>query len=95
MLVVDPNTVLRIRRALDRAAAPPATVDERAWRDRRDELLDVFEAGRTAEVDDSALRRVIDLLSEAASDPRARLSAAEWRRQVDELVPELLALSRS
>lgn len=94
MLVVDPNTVLRIRRALDRAAPPPATVDERGWRDRRDGLLDVFEAGRTAEVDEATLRRLIDLLSEATAASDARLSETEWRRQIDELVPELLALGR-
>jgi hypothetical protein len=89
---VDARTVLRIRRAVERAGPPAAVVHEAAWRRQRDELLDDFEAGRDAEVPPSRVRFLVDFLAEALPSAEARLTAQEWERTVSAITDELLSL---
>jgi hypothetical protein len=89
---VDARTVLRVRRAVERAGPPAATVNEAAWRRERDDLLDDFEAGRDAEVAPSRIRNLIDFLAEALPSTEARMSAREWERSVTAITDELMSL---
>jgi hypothetical protein len=89
---VDERTVLRVRRAVERAGPPPATVNEAAWRRSRDDLLDDFEAGHDAEVTAGRIRELIDFLAEALPSAEARMSAREWERAVTAITDELLSL---
>jgi hypothetical protein len=91
-VVVDERTVLRVRRAIERAGSPAATVDEAAWRRSRDGLLDDFEAGRDAEVSPARIRELIDFLAEALPSTEGRLTAHEWERTVTAITDELLSL---
>ena len=92
MVDVDERTVLRVRRTVERAGPPAATVNEAAWRRSRDDLLDDFEAGRMAEVPPSRIRELIDFLAEALPSAEARMSAREWERAVTAITEELLSL---
>jgi hypothetical protein len=91
-VVVDERTVLRVRRAVERAGSPAATVNEAAWRRSRDALLDDFEAGRDAEVPATRIRELIDFLAEALPSAEARMSPREWERAVTAITDELLSL---
>jgi hypothetical protein len=95
IVVVDEWTVLRVRRAIQRAGSPAATVDEAAWRRSRDDLLDDFEAGRTSEVPPSRIRNLVDFLAEALPAADARMTAGEWERTVTAITDELLSLPNS
>ncbi len=92
LLDVDERTVLRVRRAVERAGPPAATVNEAKWRRSRDDLLDDFEAGRSAEVSASRIRDLIDFLAEAHPSAEARMTAHEWERAVTAITDELLSL---
>jgi hypothetical protein len=89
---VEKRTVLRLRRAVERAGPPAATVHEAAWRRSRDDLLDDFEAGRDAEVPPGRILDLIDFLAEALPSAEARMSAREWERAVTAITDELLSL---
>lgn len=89
---VDERTVLRVRRAVERAGPPAAIVHEAAWRRSRDDLLDDFEAGRPAEVSPGRIRQLIDFLAEALPSAEARMSPREWERAVTAITDELLSL---
>ena len=91
-VVVDGRTVLRVRRAVERAGSPAATVNEAEWRRSRDALLDDFEAGHDAEVPPARIRDLIDFLAEALPSTEARMSPREWERQVTGITDELLSL---
>jgi hypothetical protein len=91
-VLVDERTVLRVRRAVERAGPPPATVNEAAWRRSRDDLLDDFEAGREAEVVPARIRDLVDFLAEALPSKEARMSPREWERAVTAITDELLSL---
>ena len=89
---VDERTVLRVRRAVERAGHPAATVNEAAWRRERDDLLDDFEAGRDAEVSPGRIRNLIDFLAEALPSAEARMSPREWEQSVTAITDELMSL---
>ncbi|MDQ4137658.1 MAG: hypothetical protein M3116_02270 [Actinomycetota bacterium] len=91
-VAVDERTVLRVRRAVERAGPPAATVNEAAWRRSRDDLLDDFEAGREAQVPPSRIRDLIDFLAEALPSQEARMNSREWERAVTAITDELLSL---
>ncbi len=92
MVDVDERTVLRVRRAVERAGPPAATVNESAWRRSRDDLLDDFEAGRDAEVAPGRIRNLSDFLAEALPSAEARMTPREWERAVTAITDELLSL---
>lgn len=89
---VDARTVLRIRRAIERAAPPAAAVHEADWRRQRDELLDDFEAGRHADVSSARVRFLVDFLAEALPAREARLTPREWEHTVTAITDEVLSL---
>ena len=91
-IAVDERTVLRVRRAVERAGPPAATVDEARWRRSRDDLLDDFEAGHDAEVSPARIRELIDFLAEALPSTEARMSPREWERAVTAITDEMLSL---
>jgi hypothetical protein len=92
LVEVDERTVLRVRRTVERAGPPAATVQEAAWRRSRDDLLDDFEAGRDAEVTPSRIRELIDFLAEALPSTEARMTPREWERAVTAITDELMSL---
>ncbi len=91
-VVVDERTVLRVRRAVERAGSPAATVHEAAWRRSRVALLDDFVAGRDAVVSPARIRELIDFLAEALPSAEARMSPREWESSVTAITDELLSL---
>lgn len=82
----------RLKRALLAATLGSSGVDDTAWRLRRDSLLDLLEPVRNSELTVSERRALIDLLSEAGPSTASRMSATQWRSEVDALVAELLAV---
>lgn len=91
-VLVDERTVLRVRRTVERAGPPAATVNEAAWRRSRDDLLDDFEAGREVEVTPGRIRGLVDFLAEARPAKEARMTTGEWERAVTAITDELLSL---
>ena len=83
----------RVKRALGSATLGSSGVDDAAWRRGRDELLDLLEPVQRSEVTPTELRRLIDLLSEAAPSRVSRMTADQWRVETDSLVAELLAVN--
>lgn len=81
-------------RALLRAADHPRGASGSAgdWRAARDHWLDRLDPRESVELGESDIRSLIDFLSEAGPSRASRRSPAEWSRQIDTLVPELLFL---
>jgi hypothetical protein len=65
------------------------------WRADRDAWLDVLDPREPRELDERDIRRLIDFLSECGPSRASRRSIAEWSREVDLLVPELLFARQS
>ena len=83
-------------RALLRAADHPrgAAGTAAEWRRTRDAWLDRLDPREPHEMDDTAIRGLIDFLSECGPSRASRRSPAEWSREIDSLVPELLFATR-
>jgi hypothetical protein len=92
------SETLAIRvRTLLRAADHPtgAAGTAAAWRQARDQWLDTLDPRETLELGEASIRSLIDFLSEAGPSRSSRLSAGEWSRRIDELIPELLFVGQS
>jgi hypothetical protein len=79
-------------RALLRAADHPRGASGAAadWRAARDRWLDRLDPRENLALGEADIRSLIDFLSEAGPSRASRRSPAEWSRQIDTLVPELL-----
>jgi hypothetical protein len=81
----------RVRSLLRRADHPALAAGTTAgWREQRDEWLDVLDPRHTPEVTADQVRDLISFLAESGPSSSSRTSAAEFRREVDALTPELL-----
>ena len=89
--VLSEHLATRVR-ALLRAADHPHGASGTAgdWRTARDRWLDRLDPRENLEFGESDIRSLIDFLSEAGPSRASRRSPAEWSRQIDILVPELL-----
>ena len=89
--VLSEHLATRVR-ALLRAADHPRGASGTAgdWRAARDRWLDRLDPRENLELGESDIRSLIDFLSEAGPSRASRRSPAEWSRQIDTLVPELL-----
>lgn len=79
-------------RALLRAADHPAGAAGTAlqWRENRDGWLDRLDPRNDPRLDETDIRQLIDLLSEAGPSRASRRTQGEWSRDIDAMVPELL-----
>jgi hypothetical protein len=85
----------RVRSLLRRADHPATAAGSVAsWRETRDEWLDALDPRHTPDVSADRIRELIDFLAESGPSASSRTSAAEFRREVDALTPELLFNSR-
>ena len=82
-------------RGLLRAADHPrgASGSAAEWRAARDRWLDRIDPRESLELGESDIRSLIDFLSEAGPSRASRRAPAEWSKQIDALVPELLFIT--
>ncbi|HEY4268402.1 MAG TPA: hypothetical protein VGM94_09450 [Galbitalea sp.] len=81
----------RVRALLRSADHPSGAAGTAArWRADRDAWLDVLDPREPRDLGETEVRRLIDFLSESGPSRASRRSTAEWSREVDSLVPELL-----
>jgi hypothetical protein len=86
------NRLRALLRAADHPSGGSGTAGE--WRESRDRWIDRLDPRNGLSLDDSDLRELIDFFSEAGPSRASRRTPAEWSRQVDALVPELLFAGR-
>lgn len=92
-VALSESLAIRVRtllRAADHQTGGTGTIA--AWREARDQWLDTLDPRETLELGPASIRSLIDFLSEAQPSKSSRLSATEWSRRIDELIPELLFL---
>lgn len=82
------NRLRALLRAADHPSGGAGTAEE--WRERRDRWIDRLDPRNGFSLDEGELRSLIDFFSEAGPSRASRRTPAEWSRQVDALVPELL-----
>ncbi len=83
-------------RALLRAADHPTGAAGTAaqWRKDRDRWLDQLDPRQPRDLGEGDIRGLIDFLSECGPSTASRRTPAEWSREVDALVPELLFVAQ-
>ena len=82
------NRLRSLLRAADHPSGAAGTLPE--WRAGRDNWIDRLDPRDGLRLGEGDIRELIDFLSEAGPSRASRQSAAEWSRQIDALVPELL-----
>ncbi len=87
------NRVRAQLRAADQPTGAPGSLP--GWRTSRDGWLDRLDPRDGLRFEDSDIRGLIDFLSEAGPSRASRRTPAEWSREVDALVPELLFVGQS
>jgi hypothetical protein len=88
---VSDQLATRVRALLRGADHPSGAAGTAAqWRAARDRWLDAFDPREPQRPNEADIRRLIDFLSECGPSRASRRSPAEWSREIDSLVPELL-----
>jgi hypothetical protein len=82
------NRLRALLRAADQPSGAAGTAQE--WRASRDHWIDQLDPREGLRLEAGDIRLLIDFLSEAGPSRSSRRTAAEWSREVDALVPELL-----
>ena len=83
--------IARVRSLLRRADHPATAAGSAAqWREHRDEWLDALDPRYAPEFSAAQVRDLIGFLAESGPSASSRVSAEEFRREADELTPELL-----
>jgi hypothetical protein len=80
----------RLRRILGWAAPPPAWTDADGWARTRDRMLDRLDPSEPDELTASETAAIVDLLAEATPSAASRMTAGEWRDEVDAVTARLL-----
>lgn len=87
------NRLRALLRAADHPSGAPGTAQD--WRANRDRWVDRLDPREGLGIETGDIRLLIDFLSEAGPSRSSRRTAAEWSREVDALVPELLFVGQT
>jgi hypothetical protein len=94
-MALSDQLATRVRALLRSADHPRGAAGTAAdWRRTRDSWLDKLDPREPREIGEADIRHLIDFLSECGPSRASRRSVAEWSREVDALVPELLFATR-
>jgi hypothetical protein len=94
-MALSDHLATRVRGLLRGADHPTGAAGTAAqWRTARDAWLDTLDPRQPREFGEADIRRLIDFLSECGPSRASRRSPAEWSREVDSLVPELLFVAQ-
>jgi hypothetical protein len=94
-MALSDQLATRLRALLRGADHPSGAAGTAAeWRAARDRWLDALDPREPGELGEADIRRLIDFLSECGPSRASRRTIAEWSREVDSLVPELLFVGR-